>query len=211
MQFIIIGKSAHNLALELKLFLIVVQTTSCSNNTRYCFWISINYISLFLTPNVYLSIFKTDCSSSYTSYFSRIFEYFGVYKLVLSHNSIYALRIHSVRTLFMAATFTCASHAAEQLQQQRGRWRRRHLNGATTTMAAATTSCLSPTKNAKSMRHNRKSKSINGNDKAREKLIEWQTCKVLVWKWRRLNARDEGGAARGVVVWQVYKNVLTAG
>lgn len=160
-------------------------------------------------------IFKTDCSSSHTSYFSPIFEYFGrfgrVYKLVLSHNSIYALRIHSVRTLFMAATFTCASHAAEQLQQQRGRWRRRHLNGATTTMAAATT-CLSPTKNAKSMRHNRKSKSINGNDKAREKLIEWQTCKVLVWKWRRLNARDGGGGAvRGVVVWQVYKNVLTAG
>lgn len=110
----------------------------------------------------------------------RIMQYFSrVYNLVFLHNSIYALRIRSVSTLFMAATFTCASHAAEQLQQQRGRWRRRHLNGATTTMAA-TTSCLSPTKNAKSMRHNRKSKSINGNDKAREKLIEWQTCKVLV-------------------------------
>lgn len=182
---------------------------SCSNNTEYCVLTITNYtifhyfvhqMCIYLKmSNTYLKyLFKMDCLSLYvyTSYFSRIFEYFGVYKLVLSHNSIYALRIHSVRTLFMAATFTCASHAAEQLQQQRGRWRRRHLNGATTTMAAATTSCLSPTKNAKSMRHNRKSKSINGNDKAREKLIEWQTCKVLVWKWRRLNARDGGGGGR---------------
>lgn len=171
----------------------------CSNlNKLYSIISNTKCVSIlkFLIP-ILNNYSKRTVRNSFISYLCRIFEFFGrfgrVYKLVRSHNSIYALRIHSVRTLFMAATFTCASHAAEQLQQQRGRWRRRHLNGATTTMAAATTSCLSPTKNAKSMRHNRKSKSINGNDKAREKLIEWQTCKVLVWKWRRFNARDGGG------------------